>query len=42
MPVVRFRSDKLAALGWRCGHRSTEALLDSIDANIAEATLEVR
>ncbi len=41
VPVVRFRSDKLAALGWRCAHSSTEALLDSIDANIAEATREV-
>jgi UDP-glucose 4-epimerase len=41
VPVVRFRSDKLAALGWRCTHSSTEALLDSIDANIAEATREV-
>lgn len=38
VPVVRFRSDKLASLGWRCRHSSTEALLDSIDANIAEAT----
>ncbi len=38
VPVVRFRSDKLAALGWRCTHSSTEALRDSIDANIAEAT----
>lgn len=37
VPVVRFRSDKLAALGWRPRHSSTEALLDSIDANIAEA-----
>lgn len=42
VPVVRFRSDRLAALGWRCAHSSTEALLDSIDANIAEATREVR
>jgi UDP-glucose 4-epimerase len=42
VPVVRFRSDKLAALGWRCTHTSTEALLDSIDANIAEATREAR
>jgi UDP-glucose 4-epimerase len=41
VPVVRFRSDKLAALGWRCRHSSTEALLDSIDANIAEATQEL-
>ncbi|HEY3758973.1 MAG TPA: NAD-dependent epimerase/dehydratase family protein [Solirubrobacteraceae bacterium] len=38
VPVVRFRSDRLAALGWRCAYSSTEALLDSIDANIAEAT----
>jgi UDP-glucose 4-epimerase len=38
VPVVRFRSDKLAALGWRCRHGSKEALCDSIDANIAEAT----
>jgi UDP-glucose 4-epimerase len=37
VPVVRFRSSKLSALGWRCRHSSTEALLDSIDANIAEA-----
>jgi UDP-glucose 4-epimerase len=37
VPVVRFRSDKLASLGWRCRHGSTEALLDSIDANMAEA-----
>jgi UDP-glucose 4-epimerase len=41
VPIVRFSSDKLAALGWRCGHSSIEALLDSIDANIAEARLEV-
>jgi UDP-glucose 4-epimerase len=41
VPVVRFRSDKLAALGWRCARSSTEALLDSIDANIAEATQRV-
>jgi UDP-glucose 4-epimerase len=38
VPIVRFRSDKLASLGWRCRHNSVEALLDSIDANIAEAT----
>ncbi len=38
VPIVRFRSNKLAALGWRCRHSSLEALLDSIDANIAEAT----
>ncbi len=38
VPIVRFRSDKLVALGWRCRHSSKEALCDSIDANIAEAT----
>jgi UDP-glucose 4-epimerase len=37
VPVVRFRSDKLTARGWRCRYSSTEALLDSIDANIVEA-----
>jgi len=37
VPIVRFRSEKLEALGWRCGHSSAEALIDSIDANIAEA-----
>jgi UDP-glucose 4-epimerase len=41
VPVVRFRSNKLAALGWRCAHSSTEALIDSIDANIAEAAERV-
>jgi UDP-glucose 4-epimerase len=40
VPVVRFRSDKLASVGWRCRRSSTEALRDSIDANIAEATKE--
>jgi UDP-glucose 4-epimerase len=40
VPVVRFRSDKLASLGWRCRLRSIDALVDSIDANIAEAGLE--
>ncbi len=40
VPVVRFRSDKLASLGWRCRFSSTEALVDSIAANIAEAGLE--
>jgi UDP-glucose 4-epimerase len=42
VPIVRFRSDKLAALGWRCAHTSAEALIDSIDANIAEARGEAR
>lgn len=37
VPIVRFRSDKLLSLGWCCGHSSTEALVDSIDANIVEA-----
>jgi UDP-glucose 4-epimerase len=37
VPIVRFRSDKLAALGWRCAHTSAESLVDSIDANIAES-----
>jgi UDP-glucose 4-epimerase len=40
VPVVRFRSGKLAARGWRCRRSSTEALLDSIEANIAEAGRE--
>jgi UDP-glucose 4-epimerase len=39
VPVVRFRSDKLAARGWRCRYASTEALIESIDANIAETAL---
>jgi UDP-glucose 4-epimerase len=42
VPIVRFRSDKLATLGWRCAHTSAEALSDSIDANIAEAQTEAR
>jgi UDP-glucose 4-epimerase len=37
VPIVRFRCDKLLALGWHCYHSSTEALCDSIDANLAEA-----
>jgi UDP-glucose 4-epimerase len=40
VPVVRFRSDKLVALGWRCAYTSAEALVDSIDANIAETRTE--
>jgi UDP-glucose 4-epimerase len=40
VPVVRLRSDKLASLGWRYRYNSIEALVDSIDANIAEAQLE--
>jgi UDP-glucose 4-epimerase len=42
VPVVRLSSDKLISLGWRCGRGSIQALLDSIDANIAEAALEAR
>jgi UDP-glucose 4-epimerase len=41
VPIVRFRSDRLISLGWRCRHSSIEALLDSIDANLAEAMQEV-
>jgi UDP-glucose 4-epimerase len=42
VPIVRFRSDKLAGLGWRCAHTSAEALIDSIDANIAETRSEAK
>ncbi len=38
VPVVRFRSDKLASLGWQCRRSTVEALVDAIDASIAEAT----
>jgi UDP-glucose 4-epimerase len=41
VPVIRFRSDKLASLGWRCRHSSIEALCASIDANIVEAQQEI-
>ena len=41
VPVVRFRSDKLEALGWRCRRSSREALAASIDANIQEATRQI-
>lgn len=37
VPVVRFRTAKLASRGWRCTYTSREAILASIDANIAEA-----
>jgi UDP-glucose 4-epimerase len=40
VPVVRLRSDKLISRGWTCRHSSIDALLDSIDANIAAATRE--
>jgi UDP-glucose 4-epimerase len=39
VPIVRFRSSKLASLGWRCTYSSREAIIASIDANIAEATI---
>jgi UDP-glucose 4-epimerase len=42
VPTVRLCSDKLRSLGWRCARSSTEALLDSIDANLMEAAQEVR
>jgi len=41
VPVVRFRSDRLEARGWRCQHTSREALIASIDANIVEGAREV-
>jgi UDP-glucose 4-epimerase len=41
VPVVRFSSDKLRALGWSNAYSSREALIDSIDHNIAEAGAEV-
>lgn len=37
VPIVRFRSEKLTARGWRCLHTSRDALIDSIDSNIREA-----
>lgn len=42
VPVVRFSSDKLRALGWTNRYTSRAALIDSIDHNIAEAGAEVR
>lgn len=42
VPVVRFRSDKLAARGWHCQRGSREALIDSIESNIREARQEIR
>jgi UDP-glucose 4-epimerase len=41
VPVVRFRSDKLSALGWSCSRSSRDALMDSIDSNIREARGEL-
>ncbi|MHB8241014.1 MAG: NAD-dependent epimerase/dehydratase family protein [Solirubrobacteraceae bacterium] len=40
VPVVRLRSDKLEALGWRCKHSSIGALCDAVDAGLAEALME--
>jgi UDP-glucose 4-epimerase len=37
VPIVRFRSDKLEARGWRQSRGSREALIHSIDSNIREA-----
>jgi UDP-glucose 4-epimerase len=37
VPIVRLDSSKLVARGWRCGYGSREAIIASIDANIAEA-----
>ncbi|HEY3257346.1 MAG TPA: NAD-dependent epimerase/dehydratase family protein, partial [Gemmatimonadaceae bacterium] len=37
VPIVRFATTKLAARGWRCAYGSREAIIASIDANIAEA-----
>ncbi|HET6509509.1 MAG TPA: NAD-dependent epimerase/dehydratase family protein [Baekduia sp.] len=42
VPVVRFDSGRLRALGWRTSYTSREALVDSIDHNIVEARAEVR
>jgi UDP-glucose 4-epimerase len=41
VPIVRFRSRKLSERGWRCTHSSREAIISSIDANIAEAPRDV-
>ena len=37
VPVVRFHSNKLRALGWRNARTSVQALTDSIDSMIADA-----
>jgi UDP-glucose 4-epimerase len=42
VPVVRFDSTKLRALGWSNTYTSVEALTDSIDHNIVEAGAEAR
>jgi UDP-glucose 4-epimerase len=38
VPIVRFGSNKLTSRGWHCTYNSREAIIASIDANIAEAT----
>jgi UDP-glucose 4-epimerase len=42
VPVVRFSSDKLRTMGWTNRYTSREALIDSIDHNIAEAAAETK
>jgi UDP-glucose 4-epimerase len=40
VPIVRFDCSKIKALGWRCGHTSTEAVSMAIDAMLREVTTE--
>jgi UDP-glucose 4-epimerase len=39
VPIVRLQSRKLASRGWQCTYNSRQAIIASIDANIAEATM---
>lgn len=41
VPVVRFRSEKLRQRGWAPAYTTRDALIESIDANITEATSEL-
>jgi UDP-glucose 4-epimerase len=41
VPVVRFSATRLGARGWVCGRTSREALIESIDSNIAEASTRI-
>jgi UDP-glucose 4-epimerase len=41
VPVVRFSATRLEARGWSCGRTSREALIESIDSNIAEASTRI-
>jgi UDP-glucose 4-epimerase len=41
VPVVRFDSSRIRALGWSNGHSTIEALRASIVANLGEARAEV-